>query len=166
MNVPQTRSGKCGGTVWQRNRYLEVSYPLHSPANPRTPPQVAVRDHFATVIQLWNALQEWQRELWRAEAATKKSKSRLGQWGWLTGWNYFIQVNQRRLNQGLEPLELPPEYWQRLQAAGPAFAELVGGAQQEPASVLFLEGHCLRLSREEFARRFGVGMPPPAQLAA
>ncbi len=166
MRMPQTRSGKCGGTVWQRNRYREVSYPLHSPANPRTPSQVAVRQHFTTVIHLWNPLQEWQRELWRAEAARKKSKPRLGHWGWLTGWNYFIQVNQRRLNQGLAPLELPPEYLARLQAAGPTFADLGGGAQLKSDSRLFLEGHGLGLSGEEFARHFGVGMPPPAQWAA
>ncbi len=151
--------------MWQRNRDREVSDPLHSPANPRTPLQVAVREHFTTVIQLWNPLQEWQRELWRAEAATKKSKPRLGQSGPLTGWNYFIQVNQRRLNQGLAPLELPPEYLARLQAAGPTFADLGGGAQFESGSSLFLEGHGLGLSGEEFARHFGAGLPPPAELA-
>ena len=69
MRVPYTKSGKCGHTVWQRNRYGQISYPDFVPFNPRTPAQQAVRATFAAVSKRWPTLTEEQRLAWIAVAA-------------------------------------------------------------------------------------------------
>ena len=53
MKMPYTKSGKCGGTVWQRNRYGAYCYPAFVPANPRSPAQMAVRGTFGAVSARW-----------------------------------------------------------------------------------------------------------------
>jgi hypothetical protein len=111
MKVPYTMSGKCGNTVWQRNRYGQICYPLFIPFNPRTPAQVAVRLVFATVSARWRTLPKEQQIRWIAVARTKKSRLRLT-CGPLTGFNYFVKVNVALANRGLPQVALPPEHWQ------------------------------------------------------
>ncbi len=108
LEIP--KSGKCGGTVWQRNRYGQYSYPAFIPFNPRTPAQVAVRGAFGAVSARWRALSEDQRIIWCVLAKTKKSKPRLLQCGPLTGFLLFMKVNVPLVDRGLPQVDLPIEY--------------------------------------------------------
>jgi hypothetical protein len=72
LDIP--KSGKCGNTVWQRNRYCQYSYPAFIPFNPRSPAQTAVRGTFAAVSKRWRTLTQEQRDVWIAVARTIKSK--------------------------------------------------------------------------------------------
>ena len=108
LDIP--KSGKCGGTVWQRNRYCQYSYPAFIPSNPRTPVQVAVRGTFGAVSARWRELTQEQRNLWKAVAKTKKSKPRLLQCGPLTGFLLFMKVNVPLVNRCLPQVDLPMEY--------------------------------------------------------
>ena len=108
LEIP--KSGRCGNTVWQRNRYCQYSYAAFVPFNPRTPAQVAVRGTFGAVSARWRALTEEQRIIWCAVAKTKKSKPRLLQCGPLTGFLLFMKVNVPLVNRGLPQFDLPMEY--------------------------------------------------------
>jgi hypothetical protein len=112
MKVPYTKSGKCGQTVWQRNRYGQISYPAFVPFNPRTPSQMAVRQIFRAVSARWRTLTQEQRDAWIAVAATMKSKPRLFQCGALTGFNFFVKLNVSLANRGIAQIDLPTEHAQ------------------------------------------------------
>src|ERR1035441_10551719 len=71
LEIP--KSGKCGGTVWQRNRYCQYSYPAFIPSNPRTPAQVTVRGTFGAVSARWRTLTEEQDR-----KSTRLNSSHLG----------------------------------------------------------------------------------------
>src|ERR1039458_2981487 len=103
------KSGKCGGTVWQRNRFCQYSYPAFVPYNPRSPAQCAIRGVFATVSKRWRTLTQAQRDAWIAVARTIKSKPRLFQCGALTGCQLFVKVNVSLVNQGKPQVDLPME---------------------------------------------------------
>ena len=108
MSVPYTQCGKRGDTVWQRNRYGQISYPYHKPANPRTAAQRFVRAHFGLISARWRTLSEEQRLAWSRAAKSRKTRRRLGQRWPMMGYNYFIQVNVLLVNRGLEPVDWPP----------------------------------------------------------
>ena len=118
MSMPYTRSGKCGGIVWQRNRYGQICYPAFIPFNPRTPAQTAVRGNFGAVSARWRELTEEQRHIWIAVARNTKSKPRLGQSGPLTGCQLFVKINVALANRGKAQVDLPPAY--------PRFPKLAG----------------------------------------
>jgi hypothetical protein len=101
------KSGKCGNTVWQRNRYCQYSYPAFVPYNPRSPAQIAVRGAFAAVSKRWRTLTQEQRDVWIAVAWTKWSKPRLLQRGRLTGCQLFVKTNVTLVNQGEQQVDLP-----------------------------------------------------------
>ena len=107
LEIP--KSGKCGGTVWQRNRFCQYSYPAFVPFNPRTPAQVTVRGTFGAVSKRWRTLTQEQRDAWIAVARTIKSKPRLFQCGALTGCQLFVKRNVSLVNQGKPQVDLPTE---------------------------------------------------------
>jgi len=109
MSVPYTKCGKRGDTVWQRNRYGQISYPYHRPANPKTPAQRLVRGNFGVVSARWRTLTEEQRQVWLRMAKDKRTRRRLGKSFPLGGFNYFVQVNVALANRGLPQVDLPPE---------------------------------------------------------
>mgnify|MGYP001546592993 CR=1 FL=1 len=52
MKVPYTKSGKRGDLIFQRNRWgVQISYPYHVPANPRSSGQRFVRANFAARVE-------------------------------------------------------------------------------------------------------------------
>src|ERR1035437_2809784 len=104
------KSGKCGGTVWQRNRFCQYSYPAFIPYNPRSPAQVAIRGTFSAVSKRWRTLTQEQRDVWIAVASTIQSKPRCYQSGALTGCQLFVKTNVSLVNQGRLQVDLPPEY--------------------------------------------------------
>src|SRR5512140_104341 len=108
MSVPYTKSGKCGQVVWQRNRHGQICYPAFIPANPNTPAQRNVRGNFKTASKHRKVLTDEQQDAWKKFARGKLSRPRLGRRYPLPAYNVFVQVNVRRLNQGLPLLDFPP----------------------------------------------------------
>ena len=103
-----TRCGKRGDTVWQRNRYGQIHYPHHVPANPRSPAQQVVRGNWKLASTHWRTLAEEQRQVWCREAQDQKSRRRLGQRFRLKGYYYYMRVNVKLLNRGQPMMDLPP----------------------------------------------------------
>ena len=107
LEIP--KSGKCGGTVWQRNRFCQYSYPAFVPFNPRSPAQCAIRGVFSAVSKRWRTLTQKQRDVWIAVAWTQWSKPRLSQCGRLTGCQLFVKTNVALVNRGKPQVDLPIE---------------------------------------------------------
>ena len=107
LDIP--KSGKCGGTVWQRNRFCQYSYPAFIPYNPRSPAQCAIRGVFATVSKRWRTLSQAQRDAWIAGAWTKWSKPRCFQRGRLTGCQLFVKTNVALVHRGEPQVDWPME---------------------------------------------------------
>ena len=141
LEIP--KSGKCGGTVWQRNRYCQYSYPAFIPYNPRTAAQVAVRGAFGAVSARWRTLTEEQRIIWCRVARTKWSKPRLCQKGRLTGILPFMKVNVALANRGLAQVDLPPGYLEVPQPAVPTLLPFGKFDQPPVGPVLFLHANQL-----------------------
>src|ERR1035437_9963437 len=108
MKVPYTKAGKCGNTVWQRNRYGQISYPNFIPANPRTPAQLQIRASFGSVSARWRTLTEAQRQLCCVAGKTKKARRRLGLRWPLPGFNCFVRINVALAHRGQAQTDLPP----------------------------------------------------------
>ena len=161
MKVPYTMAGKCGGKVFQNTRHGQVCYDLFVPCDPNTRAQQRVRKNFGGMGKLWNPLSDWQRQLWDEEGARHMTRKRLGQSWPMTGWNYFVQVNQRRCNRGLPPLAFPPEYLQRVQAALSRAVSRVGSAQPLLGPALFLRANCLLMAGSETPAGVSAGLPSP-----
>jgi hypothetical protein len=160
MRVPYTKSGKCGNTVWQRNRYGAYCYPAFVPRNPRTPAQMAVRGTFGAVSARWRELTEEQRIIWCRVARTKWSKPRLCQKGRLTGILLFMKVNVALANRGLAQVDLPPGYLEVPQPAVPTLSP-PGKFDQPPVGpVLFLQANRLLGDWQANPQEFMAGQPP------
>ena len=108
MAEPYTMCGKRGNTVWQRNRYGQIHYPYHVPANPSSPAQKVVRAHFKTASIHWRMLSEDQRQYWCRAALDQKSRRRLGKRHRLKGYYYYMRINVKLLNRGQPMMDLPP----------------------------------------------------------
>jgi hypothetical protein len=158
LEIP--KSGKCGGTVWQRNRYCQYSYPAFIPYNPRSHQQVKVRGHFSAVSARWRALTEDQRIVWCAVAKTKKSKPRLLQCGPLTGFLLFMKVNVPLVNRGLPQVDLPMEYPRAPQPAVSSPLRISRFDQPPVGPVLFLHAHQLLGDWQVLSEEFMAGQPP------
>jgi hypothetical protein len=108
MAEPYTKCGTRGDTTWQRNRYGQIHYPHHVPANPRTPAQQVVRGNWKMASTHWRALAEVQRQSWCREARDQKSRRRLGRQFPLKGYYYYMRINVKLLNRGQPMMDLPP----------------------------------------------------------
>ena len=108
MAEPYTMCGTRGDTTWQRNRYGQIHYPRHAPANPRSPAQQVVRGNFKIASTHWRELAEGQRLSWCTEAQDQKSRRRLGKQLRLKGYTYYMRINVKLLNRGQPMMDLPP----------------------------------------------------------
>jgi hypothetical protein len=162
MKVPYTKSGKCGNTVWQRARYGQICYAAFVPFNPRTPVQVAVREHFRAVSARWRELTQEQRDVWITVARTKWSKPHLFQKGRLTGFNFFVKVNVARSNRGIAQLDLPLEHPRssKLAVSSPCCTSRFD--QPPVGPILFLQANQLIGAPDAAPREFAASPPPPA----
>ena len=125
MKVPYTKCGRCGNTVWQRNRYGQISYPYHVQANPNTPAQRFVRSNFGVVAARWRTLTELQRRSWLTAGKDKRTRRRLGKRYPLPGYNYFVQVNVALANRGLPQVDWPPVDDPQPQPSTPLLSQLL-----------------------------------------
>jgi hypothetical protein len=157
LDIP--KSGKCGNTVWQRNRYCQYSYPAFIPFNPRTPAQVAVRKTFGAVSARWRALAEDQRVLWGKVARTRKSKPRLCQCGPLTGFLLFVKINVPLANRGLAQVDLPPGYAPCPEPADVCLLHISGFHHVPVGPMPFLQANQLLGGRGDARRRLAVRQP-------
>ena len=132
MKRPYDKSGKVGNLVYQRNRFGPICYPRFIPANPRTEKQVTVRSYLATVSAYWRLLSELERLMWGLAGAKQRSRRRMGRSAPLTGFNYFMRVNLRRLNRGGTLVEVPPEEGRLPMAKGTS--PMAGGEKRETAA--------------------------------
>jgi hypothetical protein len=158
LEIP--KSGKCGNTVWQRNRYCQYSYAAFVPFNPRTAAQVAVRGTFGAVSARWRALTEDQRIIWCAVAKTKKSKSRLLQCGPLTGFLLFMKVNVPLVNRSLPQVDLPMEYLRGPQPGVSSPLRISRFDQPPVGPVLFLLANQLLGDWQDRPQKFMASQPP------
>ena len=158
LEIP--KSGKCGNTVWQRNRYCQYSYPAFIPFNPRTTAQIAVRETFAAVSARWQKLREEERLVWCAVAKNMKTRPRLRQCGRLTGFLLFVKVNVRLANRGLAQVDLPPGYAPCAQStvAGPLHTSSFNLPPVGPT--LFLQANQLIGDSQHDPQEFVAGQPP------
>lgn len=93
-------SGKLGGMVASRNRFGSYMRELVIPVNPASPFQQDVRSSLASLVARWTeVLTPAQRASWDSYAlAVPKSEG--GTQITLTGHNWFLAVNQLRLQAG------------------------------------------------------------------
>ena len=159
MNVPYTKSGRCGNLVWQRARYGPICYEAFVPHNPRSPAQVAVRDNFRAVSARWRLLSQTQRDVWNAVARTQWSRPRLGR-GRLTGFNLFVKLNVARANRGLAQVDLPPEVSRLPQLAVASLFHPGPFGQPPIGPSLFLQASQLIADWSDVPRGFPVLAPP------
>ena len=158
LEIP--KSGKCGGTVWQCNRYCQYSYPAFIPSNPRTPAQVTVRGTFGAVSARWRTLTEEQRVIWCQVARTKWSKPRLRQKGTLTGILLFMKVNVALANRGMAQVDLPPGYPKVAQPAAPTLLYTGRFVQTPVGPVLFLLANQFIGGWQDYPHECLAGQPP------
>ena len=127
MKTPYTMCGKRGDTIFQRNRYGQISYPYqsHIPSNPRSSAQRFVRGNFASVSKRWRTITEAQRLQWCSAAKTQLSRCRLGQRFPLRGFYYFVRVNVALANRGLPQVDLPPAERAESKPAGPLLSQIL-----------------------------------------
>jgi hypothetical protein len=160
MKMPYTKSGKCGNTVWQRNRYGAYCYPAFVPSNPRSPAQMAVRGNFGAVSARWRELTEEQRQIWCRVVRTKWSKPRLCQKGRLTGILLFMKVNVALANRGLAQVDLPPGYLKVSQPTLPTLLQSGRFDQPPVGPMLFLQANQLIEGWQTTPQECLAGQPP------
>jgi hypothetical protein len=105
IDVPQV--GKLGLTVTWPGRYGLTRRQWVSPANPRTPAQLAVRSRITLIASQWLQLTEAQQNAWNAAASAVSSKPSLGQSGPLTGYQLFAKQNATLAELGQDPVVVP-----------------------------------------------------------
>ena len=106
LDVPQ--SGKRGVTVSQGGRYGQISRALVIPTNPRSAPQMLIRNRLSGVAAQWRQLTQDQRDAWTAAAKSVNSSPRAGQSGVLTGAQLFTKINVSNLTIGQPVVTDPP----------------------------------------------------------
>jgi hypothetical protein len=106
QDIPQT--GKLGLTVTWPGRNGLLRRILVTPANPRTGPQLVVRDLLSQQARRFDALTDEQQDAWNVAAAGYQSRPSLGQSGPLTGMQLFIRINCKLGLLGQTPVDVPP----------------------------------------------------------
>ncbi len=105
-DIPQ--SGKRGLNVSQNGQFGQISRAAVPVANPRTLPQMTVRDNLSRVAARWRALEETQRAAWMAAAKEVSSNPRLNQKGNLSGFLLFTKINCTLAQFGQDEVDAPP----------------------------------------------------------
>jgi hypothetical protein len=108
---PAIKSGRCGDWVWyvlpgnKQWRRLWVK-----PRDPRTPKQRYWRARLAAASRNSAALTEEQLDACIAAGAKRRSRPRLGQWGWLTAQQWWVgHACARKAETGVHNAERPTE---------------------------------------------------------
>ena len=106
QDIPQV--GALGTTVTWKGRNGQIRRWRTVPSNPRTLPQLTVRQNLATQAAAYRQMTDQEQEAWIATAALMQSRPTLGQSGPLTGLQLFTKVNCALLAIGGTPVTVPP----------------------------------------------------------
>jgi hypothetical protein len=106
QDIPQV--GKLGTTVTWKGRNGLIRRWKAIPKNPRTLPQLTIRQYLASQANAYDQLTDVEQEAWIATASQIQSKPTLGQSGPLTGQQLFTKVNCALLAIGSDPVTVPP----------------------------------------------------------
>lgn len=106
LDVPQ--SGSVAGVTSSRNRFGQYRRTRAIPVNPNTLAQNEVRQNLATNAQEWKNLTAPQQEEWNVFAEGHPKTDTLGQTIYLTGFQWFVSVNNINRLLGVTPTTEPP----------------------------------------------------------
>lgn len=116
-------TGSLGGMTMSKNK---SGYYLRSrvvPSNPRTALQSAIRAGLSAFATYWKALTSAQMAAWALYAKNTPIIGNNGQTHLISGFNWFLGVNQVRLVSGLDVVTDAPIVFG--QASGPTVANVV-----------------------------------------
>ena len=127
---PALKSGHCGDWIWFVRYGKQSRRPYVRPHDPRTPAQLRSRAWLGAASRNYSySLTQKQRDACISAGAKRRSRSRLGQSGPLTGQNYSIRREyalQKAHGNGLkttiapqvpQPQKLNPTSWERYRGA-------------------------------------------------
>ena len=92
--------GKAGGTVFSKNKGGAYFKNFVMPSNPQSAAQVAVRNAFGLISQLWRLLTDEQRSGWKSQAANFPYNDVFGDTKYLSGFGLHQQLNLNLTNSG------------------------------------------------------------------
>lgn len=103
-------SGTIGGITFTRSRAGTVAKSWGRPSNPMTPWQQATRQNTSNWPQMWRDLSDSQRADWQALAddPPETDYDPFGTVRYLSGYNWFVRLNGRKLFTYQAPVEDPP----------------------------------------------------------
>ena len=110
MKVIDTpRTNRIGNQVAYVSPYGQCYRAYVVPRNPRTEPQMRMRDVFGSSSSGWGLkLTEPQRQRWGQAALTAPSHPSLGQYSHLSGQQLYVKINSTLRCVGQPPLDEPP----------------------------------------------------------
>lgn len=98
LDVPQ--SGSLAGQTSSRNRFGQYRRTRAVPVNPNSSAQQAVRNYLTSSALAWRGLTNAEREAWTSYAGGHPRVNSLGQSITLTGFQFYVSVNQVLLSAG------------------------------------------------------------------
>lgn len=101
-------SGSVAGTTYSRNRYGSYMRNRAMPVNPASVRQQVVRSRFGNLSQAWRGLTAAQRLEWNTQAPFITLTDSLGQQYSPSGQQFYIGINQTRLQCSLASTAAPP----------------------------------------------------------
>jgi len=102
-------SGSCGDVTASRNAHGSFLRSRTTPTNPATARQNTVRTQFRNMRGTYaGRTTAAQKDAWETYARSVPVRGRLGDRIYITGWNWFIRINQPRLTSGLPFILSPP----------------------------------------------------------
>lgn len=101
-------SGKVGGQSFGHGRGGSYLKNIGSYITNRSSPVLASRSVFASVSGYWRSLTTAQKTAWKESALLHPYTNRVAQTKYLSGFNYFMQVNVPLVTAGQDILEDPP----------------------------------------------------------
>ena len=88
----RVRSGRCGDWVFYLLHGKQFRRLWNKPQDPRTPSQRYWRARLGAASRKYSAtLTDEQQDACIAAGAKRRSRPRLGQWGWLTGQQFWVR---------------------------------------------------------------------------
>jgi hypothetical protein len=103
------KSGRCGQVVAFQSRYGLCLREMVIPRNISTPARQRVRAIFGSNSRMWSArLTQEQRDRWSAAGSQAMTHPRLGDYGPMTGQQFWQSISNVRAVVGLPPDAEPP----------------------------------------------------------
>lgn len=102
--------GTLGGLVFSRNQSGSFCRAWSRGANPRSATQQPTRLNLSTLPADWRALTQVQRDAWDtyAAAAAQEKTDPFGTAYYVSGWNWYVAVNQWRATVAQSAASAPP----------------------------------------------------------